>query len=307
MRETPVVSEATHEIILEMSKNAFSGFDENRRPDNPQEMLKSNFYFSGLMAAEMSCSIIRAANKNLLDHYYMVDLTVTNADKDLLTEVNRVVMKDRGVITSVKGAYNISVRGKDKVRNALNFLENYPILAGDLAKNRIVLLKTALMYLDTHRAHKFQEEKIVKMEELRKKLRDLKNTGAVDQFFDPTPSDSESLGYFFSGIVDGEGSFGWKSNGLSKEPFFAVAMKDRKIIELLKEFVGHGNVRFRKDGVYHLEINSRSILKNICDLFINQFPLRHKKQRERLCALQQLLNDHTPRSLDPISREHDMV
>ena len=180
-------------------------------------------------------------------------------------------------------------------------------MAGDLAKNRIAILKTALMYLDTHRAPRFREEKTAKMEELRKKLRDLKNTGVVDQVFDSASSDLESLGHFFAGIVDGEGSFGWKSSGLSKEPFFAVAMKDRKIIELLKEFVGHGNVRFRKDGVYHLEINNRSILKNICDRFLNQFPLRHNRQRERLSALQQLLNDHTPRSPDSVSREHDMV
>jgi len=44
MRETPVESGATHEIIYVMSKNASSDFDESQKPDNPQEMLKSNFY-----------------------------------------------------------------------------------------------------------------------------------------------------------------------------------------------------------------------------------------------------------------------
>ena len=31
-------------LIKFMSKNASSDFDESQKPDNPQEMLKSNFY-----------------------------------------------------------------------------------------------------------------------------------------------------------------------------------------------------------------------------------------------------------------------
>ena len=118
-----------------MSKNASSA-------DNPQEMLKSNYYFSGFLAGEMSCSIIKATNKNPKGFYYAVDLTVTNADTNLLTVVNHVVMQNRGVITPVKGASNLSARGKEKVRIALDFLERYPILIGDLAINRIIILKT---------------------------------------------------------------------------------------------------------------------------------------------------------------------
>ena len=282
------------EIIILMSKNASSGFDGNQRPDNPQEMLKSNFYFSGLMAGEMSCSIIKVTNTNPRGHYYAVDITVTNADTKLLTEVNRVVMRERGLITSVKGAYNLCARGKDKVRIVLNFLENYPILTGDLARNRIIVLKNALMYLENHRGHKFQDEKTVEMDKLRRKLREIKVSSAVDQVFDLSTTDQDSLGYFFAGVIDGEGSFGVKSSGLYKQPFFAIAMKDKKIIESLRKFIDHGNVRLRKDGAYHLEINHRTILKNICDMFLNQYPLRHQRQRKRLQTLQQLLNDYTP-------------
>ena len=287
-----------------MSKNALSA-------DDPQEMLKSNFYFSGLMAAEMSCSIIKATNRNPKGYYYAIDLTVTNADKELLKEVNQMVMKNRGIITPVKGAYNLSARGKARVQIALDFLEKYPILAGDLAKNRIVILKNALLYLQKYRTHKFQKEKTVEMEKLRKKLRDLKEKGIVDQIFDPECLDRNSLGYFFAGVIDGEGSFGFKSSGFTKQPFFAIAMKDKKIIESLSKFVGYGNVRLRKDGVYHLEINHRDILKDVCEMFLNQYPLRHKKQKKRLHylykLLQQLLNDHTPRSLNLKIREYDMV
>gem|GEM_PF-833917 len=291
-----------------MSKNASNDFDlvskTDRIPDNPQEMLKNNFYFSGLIAAEMSCSIIKATNKKPYDHYYMVDLTVTNADRRLLDEVNRVVLNNRGVISPVKGAYNLSARGKSKVRTVLNFLEMYPIPMGDFAKNRIILLKTALVYLESHRAHKFQRGKTVEMEKLRRKLRDIKTKGIVDQQFDSLSLDNESLGYFIAGVIDGEGSFGHKSSGLVKEPFFMIAMKDKKIIDLISKFVNYGNVRLRKDGVYHLEINRRTILKRVCEMFLNQYPLRHKRQRKRLMLLQQLLNDYTPRSLDPLDLEN---
>ena len=284
-----------------MSKNALSA-------DNPQEMLNaSKFWFSGFMSAEMSCSIIKATNKNPKGFYYAIDLTVTNADRKILNEINREVMNGLGVITPVKGAYNLSARGKDKVRIALDFLEQYPILAGDLAKNRILLLKNALVYLTKHTTSKFQKEKTAEMEKLRVKLRELKFSGVVDQEFDLPATDKNFLGYFIAGVIDGEGSFGFKSSGLFKQPFFAIAMKDRKIIELLQKFIGYGNVRLRKDGVYHLEINHRGILKNVCEMFINQYPLRQTRQRKRLIFLQQLLNDHTPKSLNLLVGDYDMV
>lgn len=284
------------EIIVLMSKNASSGFDKNQRPDNPQEMLKSNFYFSGLMAGEMSCSIIKIKNHNPRGYYYAIDITVTNADEDLLNEVNRVVMQDRGLITPVKGAYNLSARGKDKVRIVLNFLNRYGIVVGDLAINRINILRNALEYLNDYRGHKFQDEKTVEMEKLRRKLREIKTANIVDHSFDLQLTDRESLGHFFSGVIDGEGSFGTKSSRL--QPYFAVAMKDEKIIESLRNFVGYGKVRLRKDGIYHFEINHRLVLKDLCNIFLDQYPLRHQRQRKRLQILQQLLNDYTPKSLN---------
>jgi len=266
--------------------------DNASRADNQQEMLKKNFYFSGFMAGEMSCSIIKRTNHGR-GYYYEVDFTVTNADRQLLAEVNRIVMNNRGLITPVKHAYNLSARGKDKVRTVLNFLEHYPIITGDLARNRIVILKTALMYLENH--HGRVSEKTVEMEKLRRKLKELKFDGKIDKSFGLAITDRNSLGYFFAGVIDGEGSFGIKTSGSSKEPFFVVAMKDKKIIETLCKFVGYGNVRLRKDGVYSIEINRRSILKDICELFLNQHPLRHEGQRKRLLTLQQLLNDYTPK------------
>ena len=285
-----------------MSNNVFSDFAEKQRPDNPQEMLKNNFYFSGLMAEEMSCPIIRRVNHHPRGHYFTVDITVTNADKNLLTEVNSTVMSNRGLITPVKGAYNLSARGKSKVQIVLDFLEGHPILVGDLAKNRIEIMKIALKYLNNFRGHKFHKQKSEEMDKLRGKLRGIKISGTIDQIFDLSTTDQDSLGYFFAGVIDGEGSFGVKSSGLYKQPFFAIAMKDKKIIELLRKFIDHGNVRLRKDGAYHLEINHRTILRNVCDIFLNQYPLKHQRQRKRLLILQQLLNDYTPKSLGLVTQ-----
>lgn len=287
------------------SNNASRDLDVYQVPDNPQEMLNiKNFYFSGLIAAEMSCSIIKAKNKNPQGYYYTIDFTVTNADKKLLQKVNTAVMNNRGILTVVKGGYNLSARGKSKVKNVLDFLVTYPILIGDLAKNRINILCEAYLFLIES---KDQQKKIEMMENLRQELRGIKTKGVVKQTFDLQSISRDTIGYFLSGVIDGEGSIGFKLSNKTKQPFFAIAMKDKKIIETLRNFIGYGNIRLRKDGVYHLEINCADILRNVCVIFLEQYPLQHSRQRERLQRLQQLLNDHTPRSLHDTCREHDMV
>ena len=277
-----------------MSKNVFSGPDASREPDNPQETLEEkNFYYSGFCAAEMSCSVIKAVNHHPEGYYYAVDLTVSNADRSLLHEVNKTLMNGAGVITPVKGAFNLSARGKRKVRIALNFLEQYPIITGDLANGRIKLLKRALAFLEEKRGRAVSQEKHTEMSDIRDSLRRIKTKGIVEACR-IVPASNAAVGYFLSGVLDGEGSFGLKGG---REPYLFVAMKDRKIIELFREFVQYGKVRLRKDGLFHLEINRRSILERVCAIFLTQYPLRHARQRERLQKLQRILNDHTPRPL----------
>lgn len=281
-----------------MSKNASSGSDVRRKPGNPQETLKEdNFYYAGFFAAEMTCSVIKATNYNPAGHYYYaVDITVTNADKNLLQNVNEVVMQGGGVISPVKGAFNLSARGKNRVRVVLDFLNRYPIIIGDLAKNRVALLREAFVYLEEHRGSSEHQEKTEVMDGIRKKLRAIKEIGVVDKSYAQEPVSKNALGHFLAGILDGEGSFGFKKSRDRQQPYFAVAMKDRKIIELMREFMQHGNVRHRKDGVFHYEINHSKILQNVCMMFLTQFPLRHARQRERLQTVQRLLNDYTQNS-----------
>ncbi len=295
MRETPVYLKTTLSgiIIIPMSKNVFSGSDASRKPDNPQETY-SRYYFPGFFAAEMSCSVIKAANPPH-GHYYAVDVTVSNADKGLLVHVNTEVMKGRGVISAIKGGFNLSARGKDKVRTVLEFLENYPILAGDLAKYRITLLKRALLYLESHGHKSDHTEKTKVMDAIRKIFREIKTKQVVEQSYEIGSVSRHAIGHFLSGVIDGEGSFGIKAGNSSRgEPYFFIAMKDKKIVQLFSSFIGYGNVRYRNDGVYHCEVNKRDVLKDMCTLFLERYPLRHTRQRERLQKLQRILNDHTP-------------
>ena len=278
-----------------MSKNASSGSDDNRKPDNPQETLKEdNFYYSGFLSAEMSCSVIKATNQNPKGHYYYaVDFTVSNADKNLLQNINKAVMNGGGVISPIKGAFNLKARGKNRVRVIFEFLDKYPIIAGDLAKNRVALLKKALDYLEIHRGHHSHHAKTLMMDDIRGKLQKIKATGVALRSFRKERASKNAVGHFLAGVLDGDGSFGFKKSAYRKQPFVLVAMKDRKIVELFQRFVQYGNVRKRKDGMYHCEINHRDVLQKICALFLTTYPLRHARQSERMRKLQRILNDYT--------------
>ena len=292
-----------------MSKNASSDSDKNREPGNPQETLKiENFYYAGFFAAEMTCSVIKAANYNPVGHYYYaVDITVSNADKVLLQQINRIVMKGVGIISPIKGAFNLSARGKNRVQIVLDFLDQYPIIVGDLAKNRLALLKDALEYLKAHRGLSKHQTKIEVMDGIRDKLRQIKISGVALQEYAQEHADNNSVGYFLAGVLDGEGSFGLKKSNNRQQPFLAVAMKDRKIIELFRKFFQHGNVRRRKDTVYHYEINHSQVLRKVCPLFLTRYPLRHARQRERMMALQRFLNDYTRNPVRRLADGDDIV
>src|SRR3989344_4439052 len=205
-----------------MSKNASSGSAVRRKPGNPQVTLKKeNYYYAGFFAAEMSCSVIKAANYNPVGHYYFaVDITVSNADKALLQDVNKVVMKGGGIISPIKGAYNLSARGKNRVRVVLDFLDRYPIIIGDLAKNRIALLREAFAYLEEHRGASEHQKKIEVMDGIRKKLRAIKEICADDRSYAQEPVSRDAIGHFLAGILDGEGSFGFKKSRDRLQPYF---------------------------------------------------------------------------------------
>ncbi|PIZ24149.1 hypothetical protein COY48_04595 [Candidatus Collierbacteria bacterium CG_4_10_14_0_8_um_filter_43_86] len=85
--------------------------------ENQQETSK-NFYYSGFSVGELSCSILKLHNRKSKNGgiYYTPDLTISNADKKLLQDIDKVCGNNLGVITKIKGGFNLSFRGKKKVK-----------------------------------------------------------------------------------------------------------------------------------------------------------------------------------------------
>jgi hypothetical protein len=94
------------------------------------------------------------------------------------------------------------------------------------------------------------------------------------------------LGYYLAGFVDGEGSF---NVSLRQKPdyqikwqvilSFNVSQRDLTNLLTLKEILGCGIIKKRKDGVHSLDVTTPSnvILKVIP--FFQRFPLRSEKAK----------------------------
>lgn len=269
--------------------------------DNQQETQRvpHYFYYTGFCVGELTCSVIKASNKGK-GFYFTPDITISNLDRDLLQEINRVVASGIGVISPIKGGYNLKFRGKKKVETVLLFFNNYPVIAGDLAQRKLELLRNILPAIG--KTSKVQNRLAV-IEACRKELKDLKLNGVVKETIQDLRFKSEEIGFFLAGIIDAEGSCGLKKSGLRLEPFFAIAMKDHKIIELLQKFLACGNIRKRSDdGLYHWETNKKLNVLKVIDIFTTKYPSKLKKMGERMRNLKRILNDYTPRSSPPVGR-----
>lgn len=269
--------------------------DNASSADNQQATSKfynvSWFYYTGFCVGELSCSIIRATHKKGKGFYFTPDLTVSNADRLLLEEINRIIALKQGIISPIKGGYNLSFRGRRKVELVLKFFQDYPVLAGDVAIRKLELLERVLPAIG--RYSKVQN-KIDVIEKCRKGLKNLKLYGFEREGLG-NRHNGDATGFFLSGIMDAEGSCGLKKSGLRQQPFFAVAMKDRKIIELAKSFLECGHIHKRSnDGLFHWEVGSKSEVLRVAKIFMNQYPSRLPKMKERLKKLIRSLNDYTP-------------
>ena len=271
------------------SENVFSA-------DNQQETKRTQqfFYYTGFCVGELTCSLIRASNKGR-GVYYTPDITISNMDIHLLQEIDLVIASKNGVISPIKGGYNLKYRGKRKVGIVFQFFQKYPVIAGDIAKTKLNLLNRVLPAIGKYSKIK---DRLHVIEECRKDLKDLKLNGLTKEITSSNHFNSDEIGFFLVGIIDAEGSCGLKKSGLRLQPFFAVAMKDRKIIELLKQFLACGNIHKRSnDGLYHWEINKKSDVIRVIKMFTTQYPSRLQKMKERMGNVDRILNDYTPRSL----------
>lgn len=262
--------------------------------DNQQETL---YYFSGFLAGEGSISVIKANNtKGRSGYYYTPDITISNADKNLLEEMNRIIGKSKGVITRIKGGFNLSFRGKEKVENVVTFLDHFPPLYGRRIREKLDLLKQAILIL---RKKEKQPKRLPRegerIEKIRLRLKILKKGVIPRNIRSFSKVKRAAIGYFLSGIVDAEGSMGLRKVGKRLQPFFAVAMREEQIIKKLKTFLSFGNIYYRpKNLLWHYETAKQEKVLRLCKIFLEKYPVKLMKNVNRLKELERILNDYTP-------------
>lgn len=264
--------------------------------DNQQETSK-NFYYTGFCVGELSCSILKLTNRKSKKGgvYYTPDLTISNADKKLLHDIDNVCGDNLGTITEIKGGFNLSFRGKKKVKCLLSFFDSYPPIAGDLTLSKIDIIKKAISILESERKYRRSEETQKQLEECREKLKIIKRSGLAEKEFSILIRPSKDIGYFLSGVFDAEGSIGMKKSGNRLQPFAAIAMKDKNIIKLFHSFLGFGNIRFRpRENVYHWESGSNSGVRQVIKVFREKYPGKLLKMKQRMDKVRRILNDYTP-------------
>lgn len=271
-----------------------SGDNVTSDADNQQETL---YYFSGFITGEGSISLIKATNKKGgTGFYFTPDLTISNADLDLLRQANLVVAQGRGIISLIKGGYNLSVRGKEKIKAVLNFLNKYPPISGDLIREKISLLKKAVSILskkENRNKRLFGEE--AKIEKLRERLREIKRTAKAINHFSDIRSNRKKIGYFLTGILDAEGSMGFRKSRNRLQPYFCVLMKEESIIDLFIKYFGFGRKYYRpEEKLFHFETAKKENVLRLSKFFLEKCPVRLSKNRKRLTRLRWILNDYTP-------------
>jgi len=264
--------------------------------DNQQETCVAFYYYTGFCCGEGSFSLLKLSNRKSKKGgvYYTPDFTVSNAELSLLKEINNVVAHGCGIISKIKGGYNLSFRGKEKAKKAISFLEKYPPPVGDLFKSRLMLLKRAINLLEAKKGYRRSEVLRQELESIRNQFSKIKKTAIPISEFPLKKFDKVSQGYFLSGVFDAEGSVGFKSNGSRKQPFFAVAMKDHKIVELFKDYFKVGNIHLRpKEKMIHYEVGAQSEVRNLLQKFFKKYPPKLRKMRERVERTLRILNDYT--------------
>lgn len=264
--------------------------------DNQQETCVAFYYFTGFCCGEGSFSLLKLNNRKSKNGgvYYTPDFTVSNAEIILLKELNNVITGGLGVISKIKGGYNLSFRGKEKVKKVISFLRKYPPVVGDLFQSRLLLLERAIYLLEAEKGYRRSEVLRRKLERIRSQLSKIKKTAIPISEFPLKKFDRESQGYFLSGVFDAEGSVGFKSNGSKGQPFFAIAMKDQKIVELFKNYFKLGNIHMRpKEKMIHFEVGAQSEVRNILQKFFNKYPPKLRKMRQRVDKTLRILNDYT--------------
>jgi LAGLIDADG endonuclease len=98
----------------------------------------------------------------------------------------------------------------------------------------------------------------------------------------------DSIGYYFAGFVDGEGSFNisFRKRPDYKMPWkvslcLNVSQKDCSILALLKHHLKCGTIRYKSDEVWFFEVNNLNAIRENVIPFFDRFGfLSAKKKRD---------------------------
>jgi hypothetical protein len=98
----------------------------------------------------------------------------------------------------------------------------------------------------------------------------------------------DSIGFYFAGFVDGEGSFNlsFRKRADYKLPWkvslcLNVSQKDRVILTLFQRHLGCGTIRYKGDGVWFFEVNNLNAIRENVIPFFDRFGfLSAKKKRD---------------------------
>ena len=188
------------------------------------------------------------------------------------------------------------MRGKEKVKIILSFFDRYPPICGDMINEKLFILREAMsVLLEKKRRNKRLSNEEITIEALRQKLKTIKKEGKSTMHFPRKRQSRKKIGYFLAGIVDAEGSMGWRHCGRYLQPYFCVAMRDEAIISLFQEYFGFGSKYYRPASKLHqFETGKRENVLQLSNFFLDQCSVQLPKNRKRMEELQRLLNDYTP-------------
>ena len=123
-----------------------------------------------------------------------------------------------------------------------------------------------------------------------------KNASSADNQQERLEKIPASTAYYFSGFVDGEGSFnvaliprkeyrfGWKIYLT-----FNVAQKDPTTLKLIQKYFGIGRLEQRKDGVWNYSVNDYKSLNNIVIPFFERYPFLSKLKRKNFTIFKEIV------------------
>lgn len=106
-----------------------------------------------------------------------------------------------------------------------------------------------------------------------------------------------SLGWYLSGFVDGEGSFNVSlrkksdySVGWQPVLSFNVSQRERTILQIMQESFKCGIIKRRKDGLYSFDVTNPKAIKEIIIPFFEKFTFLSNSKNKNFSLFKKITN-----------------